>query len=169
MNHKESIKAQEDFAEYLNREVLSSCDFESLANPENMKKLLKNMTDKFCGIYGGDELSADMEFVLVPAVIKPRKCKEVFSGIVQLDLSSSGEHYGTDFFTGIGVLNTDNENLSVSARKYLNSLHPYEYFPTLQYSNDIHVNWSKCPKEAWDMIDFCRGDLQEQNGGLELT
>lgn len=168
MNHKESIKAQEDFAEYLNREVLSSCDFEGLCKPEAVKELLKAMTEKFREIYGTDELTEDMEFVLIPAIIKPEKCKELFAGIVQLDLTSSGEHYGTDFFTPFGIINPCDENLLAIHRKYLRLMHPYDYFPTIQYPGDIHVNWSKCPKEVWDIIDYCRGDSHEQNGDIDI-
>lgn len=167
MNHKESIQKQEDFAEYLNREVLFSCNFESLCKPEAVKELLKDMTNKFREIYGTDELIEDMEFVLVPAVIKPEKCKELFAGIVQLDLTSSGEHYGTDFFTPFGIINPCNENLLAVHKKYLRLLHPYDYYPTIQYPGDIHVNWSKCPKEAMDVVNYCR--KLTQNGGMELT
>lgn len=77
MTEKENIKAQEDFMGYLNREVLFSCDFEKLRDSYNRhdyeypKELLKQMHDRFCEIYGSDELTEDMDFVLVPTVIKP--------------------------------------------------------------------------------------------------
>lgn len=166
MTHKENIKAQEDFAKYLNCEVIPSFNFDSLGKPESVKELLKAMSDKFREIYGADELSADMEFVLVPAVIKPEEHSELFAGIVQLDLTSSGEHYGTDFITQFGVINCVSDDLLAVHKKYLRLLHPYDYFPTIQYPGDIHVDWRKCPKEAWDIIDYCRG--VEQNGGMEL-
>ncbi len=166
---KDNIKMQEDFTEYLNREVLSSVDWEKLNTLKYLKELLKQMTDKFCEIYNANELDYDMEFVLVTAVIRVCESGNLYAGIVQLDLTSSGEHYGTDIFTSYGVMNIDNEELTEKELKYVLSLHPYSYFPTIQYPGDIHVDWSRCPKEVWDIIDYCRRDTQEQSGGLELT
>lgn len=166
---KDNIKMQEDFTEYLNREVLSSVDWAKLDKLNYMKELLKQMTCKFCEIYGVNELNYDMEFVLVPAVIRKCESGNLYAGIVQLDLTSSGEHYSTDFFTHYGVMNIDNEELTEKELKYIRTLHPYDYFPTVQYPGDIHVDWSKCPKEVRDIIDYCRRDTQEQSGGLKLT
>jgi len=96
---KDNIKMQEDFTEYLNREVLSSVDWAKLKesyikhNYGYMKELLKQMTDKFCEIYSTNELHEDYEFVLVPAVIRVSESGNLYAGIVQLDLTSSGEHY----------------------------------------------------------------------------
>ena len=144
---------QKDFTDYINREVLFSCDFDRMTDKEYAKELLREMTDEFREIYGADELTEDMDFVLVPAVIKPQNVDRLYAGIVQLDLTSSGEHYATDMFTEYGVLSTDNEDLSLEAKQYLRSLHPYEYYPTLPNPGDIHVDWSKCPKEVSDIVD----------------
>ncbi|MDD4593076.1 MAG: hypothetical protein PHG06_22045 [Parabacteroides sp.] len=89
---KDNIKMQEDFTEYLNREVLSSVDWAKLENLKYMKELLKQMTDRFCDIYHTNKLDYDMEFVLVPAVIRVCESGDLYAGIVQLDLTSSGEH-----------------------------------------------------------------------------
>ncbi|HCA30072.1 MAG TPA: hypothetical protein DEP23_11140 [Ruminococcaceae bacterium] len=166
---KDNIKMQQDFTEYLNREVLSSVDWAKLGKIKYIKELLKQITDKFCEIYDANELEYDMEFVLVPALIRVCESGDLYAGIVQLDLTSSGEHYGTDFFTRYGVMNIDNEQLTEKELRYVRSLHPYDYFPTVQYPDDIHVDWSRCPKEVWDIIDYCRGNAHEQSGGLELT
>jgi len=171
---KDNIKMQEDFTEYVNREVLSSMDWAKLKESYTacdygyMKELLKQMTDKFCKIYGTNELNEDYEFVLVPAVIHVCESGNLYAGIVQLDLTSSGEHYGTDFFTHYGVYNIDDEELTEKEIEYVRSFHPYDYFPTVQYPNDIHVDWSKCPAEVCDIINYCHTPMQEQNGGMEL-
>lgn len=175
MTREQNIKAQEDFAEYVNREVLSAVDWKRLKESYiahdygYMKELLKEMTDKFRELYSSDELSEDMEFVLVPAVIRVRESGNLYAGIVQLDLESSGEHYGTDFFTHYGVMNMEDEDLAGNAREYLASFHPYDYFPTIQYADDIHIDWSKCSEEIWNIIDYCRGNSPEQTGGMKLT
>lgn len=165
---KKNMQMQKDFTDYLNREVIFSCDFDRMIDKEYAKELLREMTDKFREIYGADELSYDMDLVLVPAVIKPQNVDRLYAGIVQLDLTSSGEHYATDMFTEYGVLSTDNEDLSTKAKQYRRSLHPYEYYPTLQCSGDIHVDWSKCPKEVSDIVDFCRSSVPEQDGGMTI-
>lgn len=165
---KDSIENQEDFTEYLNRKVLSSAEWNRLGDTEYLKELLKAMTEKFREIYEASELSEDMEFVLVPAVIRVRENGELFAGVVQLDTTSSGEHYGTDFFTKYGVLNTDNEELLPHERAYLKLLHPYDYYPTVHYPEDIHTDWSRCSTEIWSIIDCCRNDAPEQNGGMSL-
>lgn len=153
--------------DYLNREALFLCDYDRLSDREYQKQFLRQITDKFREIYGADELSEDMEFVIVPAVIKPDCGNELFIGIVQFDLTSSGEHYGTDFFTSkYGVLNVDNEELSAEARQYLKKLHPYEYYPTVPFSGDIHVDWSKCTDEVREIIEYCNIDTPEQSEGM---
>ena len=165
---EKNMQMQKDFTDYLNREVLFSCDFDRMTDKEYAKELLREMTDEFREIYGADELTEDMDFVLVPAVIKPQNVDRLYAGIVQLDLTSSGEHYATDMFTEYGVLSTDNEDLSLEAKQYLRSLHPYEYYPTLPNPGDIHVDWSKCPKEVSDIVDFCRSSVLEQDGGMTI-
>ena len=168
MTHKENIKAQEDFTDYLNREVLYSAEWSMLGDTGHMKELLKDMTDRFREIYGASELAEDMEFVLVPAVIRVRESGKILAGVVQLDLTSSGEHYGTDFFTKYGVLNPDNKELQPHEQEHLKSLHPYDYFTTVHYPGDIHTDWSKCNDEIFGIIDYCRGDAPEQNGWMTL-
>lgn len=169
MTRKENFKAQEDFTAYLNRKVLFSCEYYRLVNPDEVKKLLKQMTDKFREIYGADKLTADMEFVLVPAVIKPKRYDGLYAAIVQLDLTSSGEHYGTDFFTQYGLINTDMENKQAIDCEFLRSAIPYDYYPTVPYPGDIHINWDNCPADVREIINYCRNNSSEQTGGISLT
>lgn len=166
MTQKESFKAQDDFISFLSNEVLADCDFNSLTDTSYVTDILRKMTKGFCRIYNSDEITYDMDYVLVPAVIKPENESRLYAGIVQLDVTSSGEHYGTDFLTEFGVIGQSNERPLAVHRKFLRSVIPYEYYPTVPYPGDIHVDWSKCPSEVMEIIHECNS--QTQAGGMNL-
>ena len=75
-----------------------------------MKSLLKAMHETFCEVFDGDYVNRDMEFVTVPAVIKGANGK-LYPALVDLDVSSSGEHYGSSILTPIGMIEHDGSDL----------------------------------------------------------
>lgn len=97
------------FLEAVN-DILRHINFDDLYISRNRndngtaRDCLKQLHDAFTHVYGENPLSsADAEFIEMPAVIcgnNGRMCL----GLVCLDLSSSGEHWETDFFTPYGVI-----------------------------------------------------------------
>ena len=137
------------------------------------KEVIKNMHDLFVGVYGTDcfdfdyddfdfENQDDMDscaFVTIPAVIQGGKNEHMGIGLVTLDLGSSGEHWGTVFFTPLGVIEQDGEKMSEEKSHYMKKNYiPYEYWYTVNIENDIHVEFDKMPHKISEYIDYCRPD-----------
>jgi hypothetical protein len=170
----DSEQLMHDYADAVNRDVLPGIHWlglkQSYANHdyEYPKAILKKLHDKFCEIYGTDTLDDSYEFVLAPAVIKVRQSNDLMLGLVQLDISSSGEHWDTDFITPCGVFNQNDKESNDTQLKYIRSFIPYDYFYTLDIPGDIHVDWDNCPGEVWELLEYCHTEQLEQNGGLNL-
>lgn len=96
----------------------------NLAEAGYAKEILKQMHDDFVEVYGTDYLNnGNYGFVELPAVIKGRN-----TGIVTLDMESSGEHWGTFFLTPMGVIDQNDDKKKPAQSKYLKDVYiPYEY------------------------------------------
>ncbi len=117
------------------------------------KKVLATLHQAFVKAYGEGALFADHcgDFVAVPAVIRAKNTGELCIGLVSLDLSSSGEHWGTDFYTKHGVLTqgmTDDPIHQERIRRMI----PYDYWYTPHIAGDIHVNVFNIPSEAKELL-----------------
>jgi hypothetical protein len=167
-------KLLNDYEDAVNHDVLPGIHWlglkQSYANHdyEYPKAILKKLHDKFCEIYGTDTLDDSYDFVLAPAVIRVRESGDLYLGLVHLDLSSSGEHWGTEFITHYGVFNIENEELNEKQLEYVRSLHPYDYFYTVNIPGDIHVDWDKCPDEVRVLLSSCHPENIEQDGGIGM-
>jgi hypothetical protein len=72
---------------------------------------------------------------------------------LELDLTSSGEHYETNFLTGYGILPQSNPDLPDHIRAYIrNTFIPYDYGYTVAIPDDIHVNKSSLPETVREML-----------------
>lgn len=146
-------------------DILSTVDFPLLSqscNSQNIdyaKEVLQKLHQAFVDTYGSDCISSGVEdFIDVPAVIKGNKTGEMALGLVMLDLSSSGEHWGTAFFTKHGVLEQGSENLSPAGRKYINDhFIPYSYWYTPEIPCDIHVDFENLPGKVQTLLSACTG------------
>ena len=77
----------------------------SITKNDYAKEVLKSMTKLFESIYGKEPLTSDtFSFVEVPAVIYSRKTHQLHLGLVMLDVESSGEYWGSTFFTPFGII-----------------------------------------------------------------
>lgn len=149
------------FLESVNK-LLRHADFDDLhisCNSENSgaaRNFLKQMHDAFVRVYGDKPLSAaDAEFVEMPAVIQGHNGM-LCLGLVGVDLQSSGEHWGTDFFTPHGVI-SQGEALPERQMEFINGLIPYSYWYTPEIENDIHVDFSDIPENVASILEECRG------------
>ncbi len=159
------------YIEKLNKDILPKLDFEKLHESCNSldkqyaKEVLKSLHDAFIQIYQTDYLTdREFEFVLVPAVIKAQKTGDVSIGIVTLDIESSGEHWGTIFFTDKGLIDDHDESFSKTEREYIDTnFIPYDYWYTVDVKRDHHVDFENVPEEISEMLNYCRpseNDLQ---------
>lgn len=165
-------RLESDFIDGVNRNVIPKIDMKKLGasydarNTAYPTEVLKMLHDQFIEAYGTDTLTGDVaDFVIVPGVVLGANNK-IYVALLELDLSSSGEHWNTQFFTPCGVYSHMSDDPNLAAQKYMKGVVPYRYWYTPQYSGDIHVDWSNCPEEIGNMITEATEDNIQQEGGL---
>ena len=143
-------------------EILSNLDFVRLEKSCNgtdksyAKDTLSKLHNEFVSIYGDSPLGRDDEFVAVPCVIRNRQTGYTLLGIVDIDLSASGEHYGTDFFTPFGVLSHGMKEKNKAEEDYLHDkIGIYDYWYTPSVEHDIHVDFENVPQGVVDILSSC--------------
>jgi hypothetical protein len=156
--------------------LLETVDFSSLDRSCNSEdsayacKILKQMHDLFTEVYQTDSLDYEYEFVDVPAVIRGRNTGHLCLGLVTLDLQSSGEHFGTWFFTPRGVIDQGFEKMRPEDELYLKAFYtPYDYWYTVYIQRDHHVDFDHVPEKVADMLNACYPEQQEQKQAPEQT
>ncbi len=144
---------------HINRHILPYVDFSKLnasyasQDKEYAKQMLASLHQAFVQTYGGidvDEYTCG-ESIMAPAVIKARNSGELCVGLVTLDLTSSGEHWGTDFFTEYGVIPDDEIDRDV-LRPRIDRFIPYDYWYTVQIERDVHVDFDKVPQDVAELL-----------------
>lgn len=127
----------------------------SVVHPELAREALKQMHGIFVDVYGEEPLSRDdYNFVDMPAVIRGQNGKMCL-GIVCLDLSSSGEHWGTTFFTPYGIIEQGNQ-MSAVEQKFIRQFSPYSYWYSPEIEGDIHVDFDETPDDVAGILGSCR-------------
>ena len=94
------------FFHALDTEVFPKIDFEKYLeacnkhNTEYPSELLGMFHQAFVSVYGNNPITqADTEWIICPAVLRSKATGQILIGLVELDLSSSGEHWGTNFLS----------------------------------------------------------------------
>lgn len=162
-------RLSETFANNINA-VLRKVSFgqleSSLQSPDKSYagEVLKEMHGAFVKTYGTDYLdNGSYEFVSIPAIIRSRCTGKLCLGIVTLDLSSSGEHWGTDFLTPYGVVSQGDPDINADLQQYIrDSFVPYDYWYTADVERDIHISLDGMPEDVADLIAVARGGQQNQ-------
>lgn len=79
-----------------------------------------------------------------------------------LDVESSGEHWGSTYFSSFGIIEDDFTDLSEEQKNYVKSqIVPYDYWYTVKIADDIHVDFNSMPKEVENLIgEFLEYDVQ---------
>ena len=141
------------------RKLDRSCNFE---DDGYAKEVLKALHDLFVEVYGVDYLDTGYEFVEMPAVVLGRETGHIGLGLVSLYIPDAGEHYGTWFFTPLGVLDDGDRGLKPAERKYLRDNYgPYDYWYTIELERDHHVDFERIPAKVADLLNHCPLDRPE--------
>ena len=165
-------KLNRQFLEKLNSDVFSKVNLVELKKSYDAgdmyypKMILKAMHETFVSVYGGDYCNADMEFVTVPAVLKTADGAR-YVGLVDLDISSSAEHWGSSFLTPLGMVEHDGSEVPPEHREFLEKAIPYEYWYTPFIEDDHHVDFDHVPPEVAEILSFANGEDYTQNGGID--
>lgn len=150
-------------------DILAEVDFAKLDEscngdqPDYAKGILARMHRSLLKIYETDNFtSACTDLVDLPAVMKSHNTGRLAIGLVTIDLESSGEHYGTAFFTGRGVLQQGALNLTEEEKTYLKEqFTPYDYWYTPFVEGDIHESEHEMPIKVKELIDACYAQEQD--------
>lgn len=167
----ENNELQTVYIDKLNKDILPDIDYKKLHesckshDKQYAKEILKSLHDAFLEVYKTDYLTAsEYEFVLVPAVIQAGKTGDISLGIVTLDIDSSGEHWGTIFFTDKGLIDDHAQNLSNVQKDYIRTNYiPYKYWYTVEVERDHHVDFENAPEEIRAMLDYCHPNSLQMN------
>lgn len=166
------MKLRDEFLRAVNENVIRNINWRDLSHEYKNRDLsyateiLKQMHQEYVKTYGISYAVRDMGFVTFPAVIQGND-GAIYPGLVDLDLSSSGEHWGTCFITPYEVLNQEG-SLTERNRELLQSFFPYRYWYTVFFDEDIHVDNDHVPFEVEQMLESATETPEEtiEIGGI---
>jgi hypothetical protein len=124
---------------------------------------LHNAVEKCYGTSSFDYGSCqDSEgFVTLPGIVRGKDTGKIAVVLVDLDLDSSGEHYGTNFLLDVGVVEQFPDNKKLADRVERDFI-PYDYCYTPLVLNDIHIDSDELPKELKEMLETFQDSGQQQ-------
>jgi len=173
--HKSSTT--ENYVEYINKHILPFIDYTSLHesyNTDDMiyaKGILNSLHEAMIKIYGSEPLSAfdGLDgFVMIPGVVQGIRNNKICLVLLELDLSSAGEHWGTSFICRYGVI-PDGEDGGMELVAMGMEIGSYNYCYTADISRDIHVDMSNLPDKLKSVLKDFRNhtaDLSPKNNRL---
>ena len=165
-----SEKLQTEFINKVNKEVLPCVEWVGMHHAyeqDNMEvptELLKMLHKKFVEVYGTDHVEPADGMLTVPGLVQAPDGK-LYVALLDLDAASSGEHWGTTFFTPKGVLSDQTEEPHIKAE--VKKMIPYNYWYTVEMERDHHVNWDNCPAEAAEMLQAAISQGQTESVSLQ--
>lgn len=160
----EQKNAVDRYVDYLNKHILPKIDFNKLQKSYKTdmvyaKETLGQLHDAMMTCYGSehlDEFSGDEGFVLVPRLVRGKETGNVCLALLDLDLSSSGEHWGTDFFCDLGLV-SQSRDLDTPAGKAMQArIGVYDYCYTATIPGDIHVDQNRLPAKLKSALEDFR-------------
>jgi len=155
----------ERYIDHINEKILPHIDYEKLqasygTDVVYAKEILQLLHAAMVDIYGSARPAAhhgDEGFVVIPGVVRGRESGEMCVVLLDLDLSSSGEHWGTSFLCEHGVVEQGDFDSPIS-RAVCERFVPYDYGCTADIPGDIHVDQAKLPAQLKTVLqDFHDG------------
>ena len=160
----------ERFSAAVDRDIFPAIETEKLSG-ENKRAYIKEIMEKlhalFVSVYGTDTVTPDYGYLEVPGIVRASG-GEYFPALLGIDFGASGEHWKTCFITPHGIFEQDDEEPTTGQEQFLQSVIPYRYWYTIDFHDDIHIDWNLCPDEIWEIISECKGKTLEQTGGMIL-
>jgi hypothetical protein len=155
----------------INSEILPNIDYGLLqksydADLDYAKGVLNRLYKAMVEVYGSERLcenDGDEGFVVVPGVIRGRNSGKLCLALLDLDLSSSGEHWGTALLSQYGIVKQrDFGSGSAGEQQYFKDFLPYDYCYTADIPDDIHFRADNLPRELKAVLK----DFREHNAIL---
>jgi len=160
MDNKSTV---DRYIDHINDHILPFVDYDRLqksyaTDMVYAKGILNRLHEAMVQCYGIDRLdmhSGDEGFVLIPGVVHGKESGNVYLALLDLDLSSSGEHFGTEFFCEHGVVSQSRDVDSPAMNAIWERIGSYDYCYTATIPGDIHIDKSRLPDKLKSiMADF---------------
>ena len=160
------------YVDYINKHILQSVDYSELQKSYDTdmlyaKTILNKLHDAMIKVYGGEQLGeydGDDGIVIIPGIVRGRESGKMCVVLLDIDISSSGEHWGTTFLCEYGVVNQNqaysNKANAAELRKAIQPYGSYDYCYTAKIPGDIHIDKARLPE---DMQSVLR-DFRNHNG-----
>jgi len=154
----------ERYVDYIDKNILPVINYNKLqasysSDMVYAKTILNLLHKAMVKIYGGESFelnSGDEEFVVIPGVVRGIKSGNMVIVLLELDLSSSGEHCGTTFLCKYGAIPQDGNKNDPEVQDIHSMFMPYEYCYTATIPDDIHVNYENLSKEIKNVLNDFR-------------
>ena len=153
---EQNAKLQQAYIDKVNTEVLPCIGWYGMQRAYETgdmtvpTDLLRMLHEKFLEVYGTDHLDSSAGMITVPGLVQAAD-GNIYPALLDVDVSASGEHWGTNFFTPHGVLYDNSDDPEIL--KEIKPLIPYSYWYTPELETDHHVDWLFCPEKVADMLD----------------
>ena len=89
-------------------------------------------------------------------MIVGRKTGHIALRLVELDISSYGEYWGTDFLTAHGVISHGSDSAPKHNEYLAQAFGGYDYWYTAEVMRDIHVDFDDVPDAVAAILDPVR-------------
>lgn len=103
----------------------------------------------------------EVDFAILPGVIRAKDTGKVCLALLGLDLDSSGEHCSTDFLTQYGVVSQGHIESPAIQAFIKETYGPYDYGYSLPVHGDIHVCPEQLPGEITDILTTFESHMAE--------
>ena len=152
---EKSEKLQTEYLDRVNKEVIPCIEWVGMKNAYKTGDmsvpidLLRMLHEKYLEVYGTDHIESSVGMVTVPGLVQAAD-GNIYPALLDIDASSSGEHWGTNFFTPRGVFSDQSDDNDI--KNEIRGLIPYKYWYTPMFETDHHVNWNSCPEKVMEML-----------------
>jgi hypothetical protein len=154
----------DQYVDYINESILPFVDYEKLHSSYGTdmvyaKEVLYLLHEAMVKTYGGESLDEDMGdegFVIVPGIVCGKETGNISLALLDLDLSSSGEHWGTSFLCRHGVVSQSSDIHTPAGKDMSTLIGNYDYCYTAAIPNDIHIDKAALPKEVKAILEDFR-------------
>jgi len=153
----------EQYIKHINSHILPFVDYAELdksykTDMAYAKGILNRLHEAMVGVYGSeylDEQDGDEGFVVIPGVVRGTETGNMALALLDLDLSSSGEHWGTAFLCKFGVVSQNTDRMTAAGKAMGKAIGSYDYWYTASLPGDIHVEEHRLPESLKNVIkDF---------------
>ena len=145
--------AVDRYVSYINSHILPFIDYDRLQKSYSSdmvyaKGILNRLHEAMVEAYGSERLcedSGDEGFVVIPGVVHGKESGNLCLALLDLDLSSSGEHWGTAFLCEYGIV-SQNADFNTPEMKIIRErIGSYDYSYTAAIPGDIHIDKERVP------------------------